>query len=150
MVNPKHDSSSTRQMQYSTVLALGLGCDRGTSLTTVETAITKALDSANLRLEKVVQLASIDKKQDEVALLDLAKKLVLPLHFYTAEQLAAVPVPSPSAVVMKYVGTPSVSEAAAILAADTDMSDLLVEKYKYRGADGKNATVSIVRMRTMA
>ncbi|GAW86148.1 cobalt-precorrin 5A hydrolase [Bathymodiolus platifrons methanotrophic gill symbiont] len=129
-------------------LVLGLGCDRGTPLITVETAITQALASANLSLEQVTLLASIDKKQDEVALLQLAKKIALPMLFYPAEQLAKVPVPSPSAVVMKYVGTPSVSEAAAILAAETDMSDLLVEKYKYRGADGKNATVSIVQMRT--
>jgi len=129
-------------------IVLGLGCDRDTPLNTVETAIAKALDSANLSLGQVVQLASIDKKQDEVALLALAEKLALQLNFYSAEQLAKVPVPSPSAVVMKYVGTPSVSEAAAILAAETDMSDLLVEKYKYRGVDGKNATVSIVRMRT--
>ena len=128
-------------------LALGLGCDRGTPLLTVETAIAKALATADLNLEQVEKLASIDKKQDEVALLQLAEKLALPMQFYTAEQLAKVPVPSPSAVVMKYVGTPSVSEAAALLAAETDMTDLLVEKYKYRGADGKNATVSIARMR---
>ena len=130
-------------------LALGLGCDRDTPLLTVETAIAKALAAADLSLEQVEKLASIDKKQDEVALLQLAEKLALPLHFYTAEQLAKVPVPSPSAVVMKYVGTPSVSEAAALLVAETDMTDLLVEKYKYRGADGKNATVSIARMRTI-
>jgi len=128
-------------------LVLGLGCDRGTPLSTIETVITQALASANLSLEQVVQLASIDKKQDEVALLQLAEKYALPMQFYPAEKLASIPVPSPSAVVMKYVGTPSVSEAAAILAAETDMSDLLVEKYKYRGEDGKNATVSIVKMR---
>ena len=129
-------------------LVLGLGCDRGTPLLTVETAIAQALASADLSLEQVVQLASIDKKQDEGALIQLAEKYALPMRFYSAHKLASVPVPSPSAVVMKYVGTPSVSEAAAILAADTDMSDLLVEKYKYRGEDGKNATVSIVQMRT--
>lgn len=129
-------------------LVLGLGCDRGTPLSTVETAIAQALASANLSLEQVVLLASIDKKQDEVALLQLAEKYALAMHFYPAEKLATVPVPSPSAVVMKYVGTPSVSEAAAILAAETDMSDLLVEKHKYRGEEGKNATVSIVKMRT--
>jgi len=128
-------------------LVLGLGCDRGTPLVTVETAIANALAAADLNLEQVIQLASIDKKQDEVALLQLAENYALPIHFYPAEKLATVPVPSPSAVVMKYVGTPSVSEAAAILAAETDMSDLLVEKYKYRGEDGKNATVSIARMR---
>lgn len=130
-----------------TALALGLGCDRDVSLDTLETAIGKALDYAVLNLEQVAMIASIDKKQDEVALLQLAKKLALPLHFYTAEQLAKVSVPSPSAVVMKYVGTPSVSEAAAILAAASDMSDLCVEKYKYRGVDGKNVTVSIAKMR---
>ena len=74
MLNPKHGSSSTRQKQYGAALALGLGCDRDTPLTTVETAIAKALNSANLKLEQVVQLASIDKKQDEVALLALADK----------------------------------------------------------------------------
>jgi len=128
-------------------LVLGIGCDRNTPLSTLENAIDKALASADLTRDQITQLASIDKKQDEVALLQLATLHSWPLAFYPAEQLARVNVPSPSAVVMKYMGTPSVSEAAAILAAHTDMSDLLVEKYKYRGDEGKNATVSIVRMR---
>nr|MBP7489379.1 cobalamin biosynthesis protein [Azospira sp.] len=53
------------------------------------------------------------------------------------------PVPNPSETVRKYTGTPSVSEAAALLAAGTDMSRLLIEKHKLRGPDGRNATVSI-------
>ena len=68
------------------------------------------------------------------------------LHWYSAAQLAAVPVPNPSATVQRYMGTPSVSEAAALLAAQTDLSALVVEKHKLRGPDGKNATVSIARM----
>lgn len=128
-------------------VALGLGCDKNTPLVTVETAITQALTLAHLNFSQISLLASIDKKQDESAFLQLVKKYELPMQFYPAEELAKVLVPSPSAVVMKYVGTPSVSEAAAILVAETDMSDLLVEKYKYRGEDGKNATVSIVKMR---
>ncbi len=147
MLNQQDKSTSPHQKQAGAAIVLGLGCDRDTPLNTVETAITQALASANLSLEQVVKLASIDKKQDEVALLQLAKKYALPLCFYPAEKLASVPVPSPSAIVMKYVGTPSVSEAAALLAADTNMTDLLVEKYKYRGEEGKNATVSIARMR---
>jgi len=128
-------------------LVLGLGCDRDTPLLTIETAVNQALAKIQCPLTAVLKLASIDKKQDEVALLQFAENLGLEFIFYAAEQLAVVPVPSPSAVVMKYVGTPSVSEAAAILAAATDMSALLLEKYKYKGADGKNATVSIVQMR---
>jgi cobalt-precorrin 5A hydrolase len=41
------------------------------------------------------------------------------------------------------MGTPSVAEAAALLAARTSASELLVEKFKHKGADGRNATVSI-------
>lgn len=125
-------------------LILGLGCDRGTSLDTIECAIELALETKQLNKNDISQFASIDKKQDEVAFLALAEKHQLPFSFYPAAALAQVDVPSPSAVVLKYMGTPSVSEAAALLAANTTMEHLIVEKYKYRGADEKNATVSIV------
>jgi len=127
-------------------VALGIGCDRDTPLQTLEDVIDLALNSVNLHRQSVQQLATIDKKNDEQALLQLAEKHQWPINFYTAEQLAQVQVPSPSAVVLKYMGTPSVSEAAAILSANTDMNDLLVEKFKHRGADGKNATLSIVKI----
>ncbi|BBA33947.1 putative cobalamin (Vitamin B12) biosynthesis CbiG protein, truncated [Methylocaldum marinum] len=45
--------------------------------------------------------------------------------------------------VRKYMGTPAVAEAAALLAS---RGELVVEKHKYRGPDGKNATVSIARL----
>ncbi len=126
-------------------VVLGIGCDRGTPLQTLEEVIDRALSSISLNKNHVLQLATIDKKNDEQAILQLAQKYHWPLNFYSAEQLAKIEVPSPSAVVLKYMGTPSVSEAAAILAAETTMDDLLVEKYKLRGFDGKNATVSIVK-----
>jgi cobalt-precorrin 5A hydrolase len=127
-------------------VVLGIGCDRGTPLQTIEDVIDSALSSVYLSRQNVLQLATIDKKNDEQAILQLTEKHHWPLSFFPAEQLAEVEVPSPSAVVLKYMGTPSVSEAAAILAAKTDMSSLLVEKFKHRGADGKNATVSIVKI----
>ena len=125
-------------------LVLGIGCDRGTSLDTLEAAVDQALQSQLLNKDMVSKLATIDKKQDELAILQLSQQHHWPLVFYSARQLAQVEVPSPSAVVMKYMGTPSVSDAAAILAAQVDMSALLLEKYKFKGKDGKNATVSIV------
>ncbi len=128
-------------------IILGIGCDRGTELNTLETAVKNALSEIGLAVDQVMALATIDKKQDELCMQQLAEKYRWPLRFYPAEQLATIEVPSPSTVVLKYMGTPSVSEAAAILAANTDASDLLLEKYKYRGEDDKNATVSIVRMR---
>ncbi|KAF3977978.1 MAG: cobalamin biosynthesis protein [Methylococcales symbiont of Iophon sp. n. MRB-2018] len=127
-------------------LVLGLGCDRNTSLETLEGAIENALKSVKMNKFDISQLATIDKKNDELALLQLAEKYQWPLQFFSAEQLSKVKVPSPSAIVLKYMGTPSVSEAAAILAAQSNRDHLIVEKYKYLGAEGKNATVSIVKI----
>ena len=128
-------------------IILGMGCDRGTSLETLEQAVADTLAQANLEQDTVKGLATIDKKNDEVGLLALAEKNKWPLQFYSAEQLAKVDVPNPSEVVMKYMGTPAVAEAAAMLAANTDVTNLIIEKNKYRGKDSKHATVSVVRLR---
>ncbi|MSP27132.1 MAG: cobalamin biosynthesis protein [Methylococcales bacterium] len=125
---------------------VGMGCDRNVSLATLETALSQALILAELDVLAVAGLASIDKKNDEVALLALAEKHGWALQFYSADELAKVIVPNPSVVVQKYMGTPAVAEAAALLAAHTEMHDLLIEKHKYLGTDGKNATVSIARI----
>ncbi len=127
-------------------VAVGLGCDRGTPLATLQQALVEALALAGARLGDVAAVASIDLKADEPGLLALAVQHGWRMTFYTPEQLAAVPVPNPSETVRKYTGSPSVSEAAALLAAGAGMAALLVEKHKLRGADGKNATVSIARV----
>ena len=126
---------------------MGLGCDRGVALQTVREAVQAALAAAGATHGQVSAAASIALKRDEAALLAIAREHGWPLHFYEAEELAAVPVPHPSATVLRHTGTPSVSEAAALLAAGpgTPMSALVVEKHKHRGADGRHATVSIAR-----
>lgn len=128
-------------------IAVGLGCDRGTSLDTLLTALLRALEMSGCNRFEITTFASIDAKCDEVAMLQLAELLERPIVFFSAEELAAVPVPNPSEVVRKYVGTPAVSEAAALLAANVQSDALLLEKYKYLGKDARNATVSIARMK---
>jgi cobalt-precorrin 5A hydrolase len=125
-------------------LSIGLGCDRGTPLETLRSALATTLADHHLEQEDITHLATIDIKGDEVGLLALAEEMTLPLTLYPPSQLAQVPVPSPSETVLRYTGTPSVSEAAALLAANTGMENLLVEKQRFKGPDGKNATVSIV------
>ncbi|MYM97617.1 cobalamin biosynthesis protein [Duganella vulcania] len=131
-----------------TRFAMGLGCDRGVALDTVREAVRDALAAAGAQPAQVVAAASITLKKDEAALLALAQEHGWPLHFYEAHELAAVEVPHPSETVRHYTGTPSVSEAAALLAAGpgTPMTALVVEKHKHKGADGRNATVSIARI----
>ncbi len=127
-------------------VTLGVGCDRGTSLQTLDAAVDDALKMAGVARTAVTTLATIDKKSDEAGLLALAQAHAWSMTFYTAQELARVAVPNPSEMVRKHMGTPAVAEAAALLAARAGINDLLVEKYKYRGADGKNATVSIARI----
>jgi cobalt-precorrin 5A hydrolase len=127
-------------------IALGLGCDRGTPLSTLRTTLNEALAACQACLADVRAVASIDLKADEPALLQLAQEENWLIHFYPAAELAVVAVPNPSETVRKHTGTPSVSEAAALLAAGTDKSQLLIEKHRHRGPDGRNATVSIARI----
>ena len=123
--------------------AIGLGCDRGTPLATVQACVDAALAQIGATVADVVAAASIDAKADEVAFIELAARHGWAMQWFSAAQLAAVSVPNPSATVQRYMGTPSVSEAAALLAGGVAMADLRVEKHKLRGADGKNATVSV-------
>ena len=153
-------------------LALGLGCDRGTPVATIAEVVDAALADVAATFPGnslvVAVVASIDLKANEVGLLELASRRGWPLFFYPAARLAGVAVPNPSATVLRHTGTPSVSEAAALLAAgqsapkppdqgaahqltDHDsaaapMSQLLIEKLRRRGPDGRNATVSIARI----
>ena len=127
-------------------IALGLGCDRNTPLATVKEAIDQALALCHAHMNDVQAIASIDLKAGEPALQQLAEQQGWTIHFYTAQELAEVDVPNPSETVRKHTGTPSVSEAAALLAARTDKTHLLIEKHRLRGPAGRNATVSIARI----
>jgi cobalt-precorrin 5A hydrolase len=126
-------------------LAIGIGCDRGTPTDTLARAVAEALVLAQAGLGDVTAVASITLKADEPGLLALAEQHGWALRFYAPEQLAAVAVPNPSETVRRYTGTPSVSEAAALLAAGAGAEALLVEKHKCRGADGRSVTVSVAR-----
>ncbi|MFC5400550.1 cobalamin biosynthesis protein [Undibacterium jejuense] len=137
--------------------SIGLGCDRDTPLLTVQTALTQALQLISAHESQIMCVATIDLKADEFAFIALAKRLGLAWQCYPAHELAKVPVANPSMTVLKYVGTPSVSEAAALLGAgyqpamniqkSTQAAPALVlEKYKHQGVCGKNVTISIAEI----
>lgn len=138
-------------------LALGLGCDRDTPAATIADAVDAALDEVAAQFPgaplRVAAAASIDLKADEAGLLALAAERGWTIAFHPAATLATVVVPNPSETVRQYTGTPSVSEAAALIAAGkparttaAPSSELLVEKLRRRGPDGRHATVSIARI----
>lgn len=136
----------------STRLALGLGCDRGTPEATLRQAIAEALARVGAAWSDVAAVASITLKADEAGLLALCRAEGWTPVFHAPEVLAQVAVPNPSETVRRHTGTPSVSEAAALLAAGRadDLRALVVEKHRLRGPDGRHATVSVAAMRGAA
>lgn len=133
-------------------LALGLGCDRGTPEATLRQAVDQALTQAGAVRADVAAVASITLKADEAGLLALCYAEGWTPVFHAPDVLARVAVPNPSETVRRHTGTPSVSEAAALLAAGRadEMHALVVEKHRLRGPDGRHATVSVARMRSPA
>ncbi|WP_102923832.1 cobalamin biosynthesis protein [Streptomyces noursei] len=79
--------------------------------------IGAALAAAGRAPAALAGLATVDAKAAEPGLVAAARELGVPLWSFPAAELAAVPVPAPSAAVRAVAGTPSVAEAAALLAA---------------------------------
>ncbi|MEM9482079.1 MAG: precorrin-3B C(17)-methyltransferase [Cyanobacteria bacterium P01_F01_bin.116] len=123
-------------------LWVGLGCERGTSAELIEASIRQVLCELNLAWQSVAGIASIDLKQDEIAFQALAEQYQWPLRFFSAAQLAEPSVPNPSVVVAQAVGTPSVAEAAALLASESQA--LVITKQVFKGDQGA-CTIAVAR-----
>ncbi len=102
---------------YPKVLWVGIGCERGTRRKVIEAAIENAFQEYQLAKDAIAGIATIDIKSDEVGLVELCANNNLPLRTFSREILKNISVPNPSQIVAKEVGTPSVAEAAALLAA---------------------------------
>jgi cobalt-precorrin 5A hydrolase len=123
-------------------LVAGMGCNRGTDVAELRSLLLGTLEAANLSAQSLAAIASVDVKADEPGLLELARELGLPFRTFPRESLRAVTdVPTPSEMVERHVGTPSVCEAAALLAAG-EGGKLLVAKRK-----SVNGTVAVAEVR---
>ncbi len=102
------------------VLAVGVGCRRGASGEAIAAAIRGVLAEKRLSAACVGIVASAEIKGDEPGIAWAARELGAGTRFFSARELDAVDVPSPSGTVKERVGTKSVCEAAAMLAAGTN------------------------------
>ena len=127
-------------------LVVGLGCDRGSSPEMVERGVDAMLAEHGLSPKSVKAIATIDRKEDEVALRALSAKRVWPMITFAAAQLdAVVGIENPSDRVKQHVGTRGVAEPAALLASRAPQ--LLVPKQVYteEGA-GRSMTFAVARI----
>jgi cobalt-precorrin 5A hydrolase/precorrin-3B C17-methyltransferase len=110
------ESELPKVQWHPRVLWVGIGCERGTSRELIETAIERVFQAHHLAMGAIAGIATIDIKADEAGLVELCRDRNWPLQTFPAEILRSIAVPTPSTVVETEVGTPSVAEAAAILA----------------------------------
>ena len=120
-------------------LFVGLGCNRGTPAGEIRELLDRVLVRHALAPRSLAGFASVDLKADEAGIIEIADEFGLPLVFFAREQLAQVAdILNPSATVEKYIGIPSVCEAAALLSAGS--GKLIVPKQTTR-----NVTVAVAR-----
>jgi cobalt-precorrin 5A hydrolase len=121
-------------------LVLGIGCRRGTPFSTLDAFVKKTLAEYRIAFHSITTLATADIKADEDALQLLAQRYGWQIETYAAEALKTVTaILNPSERVQRLVGTPSVSEAAALLSSNG--GELIVPKQK-----GESMTLAIARI----
>ncbi|WP_432181977.1 precorrin-3B C(17)-methyltransferase [Streptomyces sp. NBC_00063] len=125
-------------------LVVGVGASKGAPADEVLGLVRDTLRDAGLSPLSVTRLATVDAKAGEPGIVAAAEQLGVPVVTYGAETLAAVTVPNPSDAPLDAVGTPSVAEAAALVAG----GELLVPKRKSVRADGKPAMATCAVVRT--
>jgi cobalt-precorrin 5A hydrolase len=95
-------------------LVVGVGCSLGCPPEELDALVDAALAAAH---GDVFAVATVDRRECEASVVALAARHGVPLRVHAAGALAAVDVPTPSDMVTRHVGTPSVAEAAALLSA---------------------------------
>ncbi len=119
-------------------VVVGVGSSRGVQ----PHAVWSALGLAVPDLTAITAFATIDRRRDEPGLCAVIRDHGAPLHCYPAAELDAVDVPHPSEGVRGHVGTRSVAEAAALLAArDLGGGSLIVPKQR-----GEHVTVAVAAL----
>ena len=114
------------------VLHVGVGCRQGVSTEALDDLLKKVLHTQGLSRQQIVSVASIDRKQEEPAIVNLASALKVPFNTYDAETLKDVEgIFQSSEFVEETVGVDNVCERAAI--ADCPDGQLIVKKTKGEG-----------------
>lgn len=121
------------------VIALGIGCNRGTSAVEIEAVISETLDELQFSPKSVKAICTIDLKKDEAGLLEVASKNDWEFIYYAPEELNAIKIAAPSETVFKYTRAYGVSEPAALLYSGAEKLELVKKK-------SGNVTISVALM----
>lgn len=102
------------------ILVIGLGCRQGCSAEHLFALIEHSLVKAGVTLDEISALASIETKQHEPGLLQVAMQLNLVLEVFSAEQLAPYRsrLSHHSTLTFEHTGCFGVAESASLALAE--------------------------------
>jgi len=123
-------------------LWIGIGCERNTSESLINRAVSQILYKKKLAKESIAGIATVNLKVDEKGLISFGKKNNWNIKFFSADKLSKIQVPNPSHSVEKAIGTNSVAEASSMAAAGKRCS-LIVQKMIFKANNIENGAVTI-------
>lgn len=124
---------------YPKNLVIGTGCNRGTPASEFEEALAELFSDLQLSKNSIKNLASIDKKNDEVGLLAFAENNNWSIDFYDKTTINSQNNVEISLAALKAVGAIGVAEPASLLSAKSNL--LLSRKRKW-----KNITMAVAQV----
>ncbi|MHA1545709.1 MAG: precorrin-3B C(17)-methyltransferase [Alphaproteobacteria bacterium] len=125
------DPSAGHLVYHPEIIALGVGCERGCDAGELDDLVHRTLAQAGIAPAAIAVVASIDLKEDEDAVVELAQRLSRPARYFTADELEAQAprLANPSALVFDEVGCHGVCEGAALACVGASGA-LIVAKQK--------------------
>ncbi|MGB1310589.1 MAG: cobalamin biosynthesis protein [Leucothrix sp.] len=126
---------TTAKPYLKPVYSVGMGCERGCTEEHLRELFDACLTQANLEVEQVQDISSIDIKADETGLIALAESLGKPFKTWGATPLRTVEeqLSTHSEYVFGVVGVYGVAESAALFSAQAitgDNAELVLNKQK--------------------
>ncbi|MED3759454.1 MULTISPECIES: cobalamin biosynthesis protein [Peribacillus] len=118
------------------VIALGIGCNRGTAAAEIEQVITETLAELSFSIKSVKAICTISLKKDEIGLIEVVEKYGWEFVHYEPEELNQAKIEAPSDTVFKYTGAYGVSEPAVRIYTNAEQLELVKKK-------SGNVTISV-------
>ncbi len=113
-------------------IIIGIGCKRGIESDKVKEAINRALQTAEVTIDRVRLAGTVDLKADEKGLLSALQELGIPLRVVSRPEIESCAKDySKSDFVIDKIGVGGVSEPAALISGRK--TKLILKKQKYPG-----------------
>lgn len=136
IISTKTECQEDQLILHPQSVVIGTGCNRGTPVAEFNQALNELFAELGISTKAIQYICSIDKKNDELGLLEFAQKQNVRTLFFTKEQINKYTDLEVSEAALKAVGAIGVAEPTALLGAGT--TSLFCRKRKW-----KNITMAV-------